>query len=187
MAFATATIIGAIGLATSVAGGVVQYAGQQQQQAAQKKMIAASQRQEAIRQQQMSLEADRKRRQAIREGIISRGNALNTAANQGVSGGSSVMEGAFGTIEGQTGRNVKGINQNEAFGGDMFEANMQESAARSKAADGASLASTGSGLSSLGGAIFSNAGKIAAISQNLGARVPSSSGYNDFNFGYNYT
>jgi len=167
MALATATIIGAIGLAASVAGSAVQYAGQQQQLAANKKAMAASQAQEAIRQKQMALEADRKRRQAIREGIVARGQALNVAANQGVGGDSSVMEGAFGTIEGQTGRNVKGINQNEAFGGDMFAANAQESAARSAAADGASLSATGSGLSSLGGAIFSNASKIAAIGQNF--------------------
>lgn len=158
------TVIAATGLAISAAGAATQYVGQQKQAKAQKQAIAAQQEAENTRRRQMELDANRKKREAIRQEMIQRSQAVATATNQGAaSEGSSALAGVEGMLAAQTGGTVKAINQNVELGTDIFNSNAQVSAAQGRAASGASQASTGSGISSLGGALVNNSKTIAKI------------------------
>lgn len=156
------TIIAAIGVAAAVAGvGATIYASQQQA-SAQKKAIAAQQQAEAARKRAMELDAQRQRRQQIREAQVKRYQALAIANAQGAQGGSGI-EGAYGQISGQSGTNILGINQNEELGGRIFDANAAKGQADMQYASAGGIAGAGAGLSSLGGALVKNSGTIGQI------------------------
>jgi len=159
---AVSTIIAAIGIAASVAGTAVAYKGQQQQAKAQKQLIAAQQVAEDSRKQQMNLDATRKKREIVRQAQLARAAAVATANAQGA-GDSSALGGAIGGIEGQTGVNLAGVNQNQQLGNQIFDANAMAGRARASEADGGGMVATGSGISSLGGALIKNSGTIARI------------------------
>lgn len=75
--------------------------------------------QNQLRQQQMNLDATRRRREVIRSAQVATANAEAVAfANGG--GNSSSLEGARGAIAGQQGVNIQGIEQNREIGNDMF-------------------------------------------------------------------
>lgn len=138
----------AIGAAASVAGTVMSVVGASKQAKAQKKA-------EELREKQMNLDADRQKRQAIREGIVARSRALTTATNQGAAEGSG-LQGGYAQITGEQGRNVRTIEQSRDIGAGIFSANRD-------AAKGGTLASFGSGLSSLGGMLMNNSGTIGRV------------------------
>lgn len=141
-ALTTATIIGAVGLAASVAGGVTSFVGQQKQ-------AAASRRAERLRERQMKLEADRKRREQIRQMLISQGMISNNAANSGVGLGSSGVLGGSAAVGTNTAFNNLGVDQGVDIGAGIFQAN------RDIASAGGTVAA-GQGLQSLGGQLFSS-------------------------------
>lgn len=138
-------IIAGIGVAASVAGTVVGFAGQQQQ-------VEASKRAEQLRMTQMNLDASRAKRETVRRTMLARAQAESTATNQGA-GNSSSLEGALGQISNQGGRSLLATTQNQTIGQGIFKANMDE-------ADGQSTASLGQGLGSLGGMFINNSGSI---------------------------
>lgn len=142
-------IIGAIGLGISAAGTIAQYQGQQKQ-------AKAAKRSEQLREKQMNLDATRQRRQAIRQAILARSQALTSGANQGAGVGSSGVQGAIGQATNTEAQSVLGVNQNQSIGGGIFSANRDYAA-------GGTMAATGQGISSLGGALFNNAGTITRI------------------------
>ena len=121
--------------ALGVIGSVVGFIGQQKQAKAAKKA-------EALRERQMNLEAARKKRELIREGVMARSQAKTTAESQGAGAGSG-LSGGLAQITGQQGRNVQANNQDQQIGSGIFAANRQYAA-------GGTLASIGSGISSLG-------------------------------------
>ena len=93
----------------------------------------------AVRQQQMNIDATRRRRDVIRQAQVAGANATAVAYNQGA-GNSSALTGALGQIAGQEGVNIQGIEQNRQLGNEMFALNtmrgkalMDKSAADSKA------------------------------------------------------
>lgn len=79
----------------------------------QKAVIQDQAKADEIRMQAATLDATRRRRQSIREGIVAQATGLTRATNQGASQpGSSAVSQSRGSISAQTGQNVLGITQN---------------------------------------------------------------------------
>lgn len=76
-------------------------------------------RQNALRQQQMNLDAQRRKRDIIRSAQVATANA-EAAANASGAGVSSGVEGATASISGRAGTNLLGVNQNLEIGNQMF-------------------------------------------------------------------
>lgn len=182
--------LSAVGAATSLFGGM---SSAQAQQQANEQYIGIQRQQEEVRRQAMRLDADRRRRQLIRDAIIARSTALARGTSQGASSqGSSALPGAYGQIAGRTGFAISGINSQEKFGEQLFDLNIQALAAKqaysSAQSQGQMWNSIGSGLSSLGGALMGNAGTMGNIfgnftgggrggGYNLGFANPNAGGY----------
>lgn len=145
---AISTIVAGIGIAAGVAGTVVQMKGAKDAQKGQE-------RAEKLRQQQMELEAQRERRNIIRQTLQARATALSNASAQGAEGGSG-LQGGYGQIQSQGGNAMIATNENQAIGQQMFSAQRQISR-------GNSMSATGSGISSLGGALVQNSDTIGRI------------------------
>lgn len=141
-------LLAAASIATTVVGTALQIRGQRQQ-------AAALQDAENQRRQQQTLDAQRARRQVVRDSLRARALASATAAAQGASGGSG-LQGGYAQIAGQAGRGILAINQNEAIGNNIFDAN-------ARAGRAGTLAATGAGLSTLGNTILSNLGTIQRV------------------------
>jgi len=141
-------LAGAVGTAATIAGTGLQVAGQMKAQEAQEKA-------ETLRNAQMNLEATRQRRQIIRQSLIARGQAVNSATAQGAAEGSG-LAGGVSQIASQAGSNLAGVNASQGLGQAMFGANQQLSSAQT-------MESFGSGLSSLGGALFKNQEQIGRL------------------------
>lgn len=76
-------------------------------------------RQNALRQQQMNLDAQRRKRDIIRSAQVATANAEAAAAGGGALN-SSGIEGARAGISGQAGTNILGVSQNLEIGNQMF-------------------------------------------------------------------
>lgn len=153
MAALTSILIG-VGLAASAAGTVMNAQAQQKQAKAQQKA-------ENARQRAMNLDAQRRRRQVVREMQQARALALASANQQGAAApGSSALGGAYGQISGQAGTNILGINQNQELGNQVFAANRE-------AGQAATQGAFGGAIESIGGMILRNQGEIARVGASL--------------------
>jgi hypothetical protein len=151
------------GLAISAVGAVMQFQGQRKMQQAQERAIKAQQRAEAARQRQMELEAGRRKREIIRQGILARSQATAQAVASGAQFGSG-LPGAIGGIAGQTAYAALGVDQARSIGTEIFSANQAKlSANRDEARAGGQVA-MGAGISSLGGAFSKTLGSIGRLS-----------------------
>lgn len=152
---AFSTIIGAIGVAAGIAGGVVQYAGQQ-------KAAKAQERAEKLREQQMNLDAARQRREIARKALQARSQAVAAGVNQGAQFGSG-LAGGTAQISSSANQGILGVNQNQEIGAGIFAQNYQEY-------KGNSMASMGSGISSFGGMLVQNQEMLGRIGTYFGGR-----------------
>lgn len=136
MALATATIIAGIGLAIGAFGAYKQYEGQKDAEKEQKK-------QEKLRQQQMNLDAMRRRRQVLRQMALARAQSRANAAGQGVQGGdSAVLGGQYQAVATAAG-NLQGINQSQEIGAGLFQSNSALASAQGTAALGQQIGGFG--------------------------------------------
>lgn len=101
----------------SIIGSVLGFMGMQKQN-------DATQQAEKAREQQMNLDVQRKRREAMRQAILARSVALNNATNQNAQFGSGVA-GGIAQITGAETRNITGLNQDQKLGAQVFDANRQ--------------------------------------------------------------
>ena len=148
----------AITAVASIAGGYLQYKGQKEQ-------TAALQKAERLRERQMNLQAQRERRDAIRQAMAARATALATATSQGASApGSSALGGAYGQITGEANRQVLAINQNQEIGAGIFKANRQYSQASLTTGFGSMVAGVGGAV----GGFMESAVKSGAIPSKVG-------------------
>jgi hypothetical protein len=154
-----AAITAAVGLGLAAVGAGVSIYGASQQNEANQAAIAAQQKALAIQQQANSVDADRKRRQLIREGIIARATALSNATNQGA-GGSSAVNSAYGQIQGRTGWGIAGVNAALNTSNQLYGANQELFQARLAASEASMYSQIGQGLGSLGGALMSNSSAL---------------------------
>lgn len=148
-----------IGLGLAVAGTATSIFGGFQSNSAQKDAIKAQQKAEAIRERAITLDASRRRREIIRQGMILRSQALATGVARGAQDGSA-LPGSFAQIGGQVSFNLAGVNENEQLGHELFAANRELLDARMKQGDAETISNVGRGLSSLGGAVIGNLGAI---------------------------
>lgn len=152
LGFVFAPLIPLIGLALAAVGtGVSAYSAYESSQ--------ASQDAEAARKRQMQLDADRRRREAIRQAQIARGNAVNSAASVGASEGSGV-QGAISTISGNSQETITNTNQNVSLGNQIYDAN-------GRRATWEGVGSIGSGLQGWGSMIMQNSDKIQKLPSGL--------------------
>jgi len=121
----------------SVIGGVISAVGAMKQ-------AKASAKAEKLRERMMSLEALRKRRELVREGVVARAQATSNATAQGASEGSA-LKGGIAQITNQQTRNTLASTQDEELGHGVFRANRQYAKA-------GGMISLGQGISSLGSA-----------------------------------
>lgn len=127
--------IAGIGLGLGAVGAYQQYQGQQA-------ATTASVRSENLRKRQMNLEAERQRRQAIRESIIARGTATSNAATQGASESSGLAGGQAQTTA-QAATSITSINQSETIGNSIFDANADLARAQGQIAMGQGFGDAG--------------------------------------------
>lgn len=161
---AITTLIAVAGLAVAGAGAAISYSAAKQNAAAQGQALQAQQQATALQQQQMNLDATRRKREIIRQGVAARSAALAQTTAQGAAGaGGSALSGAYGSIAGRTGTNFEGVDQNQQIGNGIFAAHAQQLQAYQAAASAQSFGALGAGLSSLGGAAISNAGTFGKV------------------------
>lgn len=114
-----------------------------------------------IRNQQMMLDASRRKRAAIRSGLVARATAITNASNQGAGSGSGVLGGS-GAAVGNALDTMSDINSASILGNRMFANNERMFAATS---NGQFWQGLGEGISSIGGAVLGNAGTITSLGQ----------------------
>jgi hypothetical protein len=165
MALSTLAIVG---LGASIVGTGVQVYGQVKAAQAQRAQAAAFRKAENLRKKQMNLDAARRRREIIRQGIVARGLALNNAANQGALSGSGILGGLF-EIGGGARRAVSQTNQNQSIGAGIFNANIEGGNAQGAEASALGTANLGAGLNTLGEALVQNFGTFNRVGTYLGA------------------
>jgi hypothetical protein len=149
---AVTTVIAAVGLGVSAAsavGGMVSA----------KRQAEAGEDAEKARQRAANLDAQRRKRAVIREAAMQRSVALSNATVQGAEAGSG-LQGAYGSVAGQSNNNISGITQQQELGNQVFAANARAQRASSQSA-------TWDGIGSLGGALTKNAGMISNIGSYL--------------------
>lgn len=102
----------------------VQTQQQELQISTQRNAIALQQQQDDLRRQAANLDAGRRTREAIRQGISARAQTLAVATAQGgADKGSSAVGGAEGSISGRVGNNLMGVYQNLQIGNSIFDLN----------------------------------------------------------------
>ena len=121
----------------SVIGGVISAIGSMKQ-------AKASAKAEKLRERMMGLEALRKRREIVREGVVARAQATSNAVAQGAGEGSG-LQGGIAQITGRQNRNTLASTQDEEIGHKVFKANRQYAKA-------GGMIALGQGISSLGSA-----------------------------------
>lgn len=121
----------------SVIGGVISAIGSMKQ-------AKASAKAEKLRERMMTLEAMRKRREIVREGVVARATATSNATTQGAGEGSA-LQGGIAQITSQQNRNTLASTQDEELGHGVFAANR-------KYAKAGGMIAFGQGISSLGSA-----------------------------------
>lgn len=144
------------GLALSAVGTFMQADASSHLADAQKNVLGEQQKQETIRERAMELDARRRKREVIRQGIIANSQALATATNQGAQLGSG-LQGAYGQIQGQQNWTLSGIDSSLGFGKEMFASNRQMLDYRKDEASAGASAAIGAGISSIGGKVAGNA------------------------------
>jgi hypothetical protein len=140
----------------------------QQQAQYQAQALALQKQEQKERRKAMELDARRRRREIIRQGVAARSLALTTATAQGAQFG-SVLPGAYGGIEGRTGVNTLGVNQNQEIGGRIFDLKGQISDAYVNAAFAGSRAASGQALTSFGGMLLQNSQNLAKLGSSASA------------------
>jgi hypothetical protein len=148
-----ASTLTAIGLGISAVSAGAQYSANQQ-------AAKASRRAERLREQQMKLDAQRKRRETIRQALAATSLATARSVGQGVGEGSSVFFGAYGQTMGELGRQINYTNVSEQIGGQLFDANADYASA-------VSAASTFNALGNIGTGLMTNAKTIDEIGTSL--------------------
>lgn len=169
------TVLGAVGIGLSIAGTAKSVAAAKGAANAQGQAIAAQQKAESARQQQMTLDANNKRRQVIRQAIQARAIAQANATAQGADN-STGLQGGYGQISGREGTSIVGIGQGEELGNTIFSANKEAGSAYARVAQYQAQGSFGAGLSSLGGSILTNIRPITNIFNTLAPRSTNSNG-----------
>lgn len=167
---AFSTIIAAIGLGLTAAGLGTQMYGMQQTAEANKKLAENQKQSEAVRQQQMTLESMRRKREIIRNAQVASAQATATASAQGGAESSGFMS-ALSTVSSRAAGATLATNQNEELGNRMFAINSASAGIMGERANAEAISGMGSGMSSLGGALIKNSTEIGKVGNYLFGRA----------------
>ncbi len=88
-----------------------------------------AQQENAIRRTQMNLDAERRKRDVVRNAQIAQANATAVGFNQGA-GNSSALAGAKNSISSQADTMMVGINKNQQLGGALFDTMNEQATTR---------------------------------------------------------
>lgn len=110
-------ILGLLGSGLSIGGGL--FGGEKGNNAVDSAETYFSYMENELRRKQMNLDANRRKRDIIRQSQIATANAEAAASNSGALRSSGV-EGARASISGQSGVNFLGVSQNQEIGNIMF-------------------------------------------------------------------
>ena len=189
-------IVAAVGLATSIVGMskakkakkaqaravAEQNAALGEVAAASRAASEASMRAEMARKEQMNLDANRAKRETIRQSMIARATSLTRSYGQGA-GESSGARGAEAQITGVLGYGLTGIRQNQALGNqifqanyDVFEANARGADAQTRANQAANRAGTAQSNVNFGQSLFSTGLSIMGSADRAGRVISTSTG-----------
>jgi hypothetical protein len=157
-----ATAIAAIGVGVGLYGAISGSDAAEQQAAYQAEALKLQKQEMEERRKAMDLDARRRRREIIRQGIAARSAALTTTTAQGANFGSA-LPGAYGGIEGRTGTNLQGVNQNQEIGGRIFDLKGMQSDAYVKAAMAGSQMATSQALTQAGSMMIQNSSQLATL------------------------
>ena len=113
----------AITTAIAVAGAAISGVSAVGQMQSTAKASKASRQAEALRAEQKRLDAMRRRRETLRQGIVANSMARARNVAQGAGMGSSVLFGAYGQTAGEVGRQTSYVNTSERIGSGIFDAN----------------------------------------------------------------
>lgn len=155
------------GLALSAVGTMGQMSAANDAEKAQEGIIQNQQKAESARQQSMMLDADRRKREIVRQGIIAKSQALTVGTSQGAAQGSA-MGGVTGQIQGEAAYNYQGVNNSVALGTDIFNANQGVLQGRIAEAQAGAKSAMYSGISSFGSKLGSLTGPIGNITGTTG-------------------
>lgn len=168
---AISTLIAVAGLAVAGTGAAVSYSAAKSQATANSQALDAQKQTEALRQQQMNLDATRRKREIIRASVAARSSAVAQTTAQGAAGvGGSSLAGAVGSIAGRQGVGFGGVDQNQQIGNSIFAAHQAQLTAYQSAANAQSVGAIGAGMSSLGGALLTNAGTFGKVGSFIGGQ-----------------
>jgi hypothetical protein len=158
--FMAAALVG--GLALSAIGASTSASAASESARISRDIAGRQQDQERIRERSAELDARRRRRDLIRQGIIAKSQALAVTTSQGAQGGSG-LQGAYGQIQSQTNWGLAGVDQNLALAKEMFASNREIYGLRQQDASTQSTAAMGAGLSSFGAKLAGSAGSLGNI------------------------
>jgi hypothetical protein len=157
-----ATAIAAIGVGVGLYGAISGSEAADQQAQYQSQALALQKQEMAERRKAMELDARRRRREIIRQGIAARSAALATSTAQGAQF-SSALPGAYGGIEGRSGTNLQGVNQNQEIGERIFDLKGLQSDAYVRAAMAGSNVATNQAMTQAGGMLINNSTQLAQL------------------------
>lgn len=155
MGIETSVALAIGGLILGGAGTAISYSASQDQ-------AKASERAEAARKKQAALDAERRRREIIRNAQLAQATRATNLTSAGVSLDSSASAGAYGQIAGAQGSQINDLSQNLALGYQIFDANAAYAQAGAQASLGNSLFSLGSqmiGTAPQGARVISQVGQ----------------------------
>jgi hypothetical protein len=144
---------GVVGLGTSIYGGIEAMGAEKQMSEIQQQEIGVEQQQNQVRRQAMEMSGQRQILQQVRNNQMARAMAQATATSQGAQFGSG-LQGAMGSISGQTNSNIGSISQGLQFGEQMFNLDDQLSGLKQQYAGAQSNLATAQGISSIGSGIM---------------------------------
>jgi hypothetical protein len=143
-----------VGLGLEAFGAFEQYSAAKKQSDISKQEVGVEQQQDAVRKQAMELQYNRQSMQNLRQTQLARSMAISNATQGGSQQGSGLQGGLAG-ISGQSGVNQLGLNQNLAFGEQMFGLNSSLNALKIQMAGTQAQSALGQGLSGIGGGVMS--------------------------------
>jgi hypothetical protein len=153
MAFSYASAItGTLGLGFDIAGGIMGMNAAKEEANISNEMAGVQLQENATRRASMEMEAQRSSMQQLRQAQQARSYALAGSTKEGSQFGSG-LQGAYGSIEGQSNTNLSGISYNLQQGERMFQLSDQMAGLQAAMAQAQGKASSAAGLSAIGGGL----------------------------------
>ena len=149
---------GIIGLGIDIFGGIEAMSAEKDMVQTQQQEIDVEKQQNNVRRQAMEMSGQRQILQQVRNNQLARSMAQATATNQGAQFGSG-LQGALGSISGQTNTNIGGITQGLQFGEQMFDLDTKLSGLKQQYASEQGNLASAQGIMSIGSGIM-GLGKI---------------------------